>query len=131
MGYQNSTYYFLIFLLIAASFFAALPFVRGAFSNYSDSYIISEMNRAQSDMYFYKRENGNFHYACIRSDIAMLISKALYELGSGLSCTTNDNEENLALYVTLRSGEIYCVDSSGTQSYIKDTEKPLGHCPNG
>jgi hypothetical protein len=130
MGYQNSSYYFLIFIIISVSFLSAIPFIKKTFSKTSDSYIVSEMNRVQSNMYFYKKENNNYKYACIHSDVSMLITKVLYELGSGLSCTTSDNENNIALYATLHSGDIYCVDSSGLRLYTNKTQKILGHCSN-
>ena len=128
MGYKNSTYYFMVFVVLSISFLAAMPSIKNIFSKTSDAYIIAEMNRVQSNMYFYKKKNNNYKYACIHSDVSMLITKVLYELGSGLSCTTSDNENNIALYVKLNSGDIYCVDSNGLQLYTNKKQKTLGHC---
>jgi hypothetical protein len=116
---------FIVFAMIAFSF---IPFMKKAFSKTSDDYIVAEMNRVQAEMYFYKLENNNFKYACISSNVSMLISNTLYELGSGLSCTSDAYYNNLSLYTVLNSGSVYCIDSSNFQGYIDTSFNPMGYC---
>lgn len=125
--YQSQSYFFIIFIVIGTMALAAIPAMKKAFAKSSDDFIMSEMRRVQSEMYFYKIKNGGFKYACLNSDANMLVSNALYELGSGLSCITTIDMQNIALYTKLHSKKIFCVDSKGYNDFVGN-KVPRGHC---
>ncbi len=125
--YQSQSHYFVIFIVISVMAFSMIPAIKKTFTKTSDDYIISEMKRVQSEMYFYKVKNKSFKYACIGSDVNMLISNVLYELGSGLSCVTTVDMQHVALYTILNSKKVFCVDSNGYNDYV-DNVIPRGHC---
>ncbi len=126
--YKAKSSIFLIFIVISAMAFAALPALFDAFAKASDIVVIENMKRVQSEMYFYEIDNGNYRYACIGGDYIVLQNKILLESGNGLSCTTNELETSISLYTKLKSDKIYCVDSLGYQGYIDENIRLLGRC---
>ncbi|MCD5389979.1 MAG: hypothetical protein LR005_01145 [Candidatus Pacebacteria bacterium] len=125
--YQSQSHFFVVFLVIAVMALTAIPAMKKSFAKTSDNFIIHEMKRVQSEMYFYKIEHNGFKHACLSGDVSMLVSDVLYELGSGLSCVTSVDVQNIALYTTLHSEKIFCVDSKGYSGFIEN-KLPRGHC---
>ena len=99
-----------------------------AFSQTSDTFVIHEMKRVQTEMIYYEMDYGNYNNACISGDFVILQNKVLLESGSGVSCTTNKNKTQISIYTELSTGEIYCVDSEGTQTIIDFELRPSGRC---
>ena len=126
--YQKSSHFFLIFIVIGVSALAAIPSMLRAFSQTSDTFIKEEMKRTQVEIMYYDIEYGNFKNACISGDFVVLQNKVLLESGSGVSCTTNENKTQISIYTRLSNGDVYCVDSEGTQTVIEHDIRPTGRC---
>ena len=127
---NNSSYYFLIFIILGISGLAAIPSMLKAFSKTSDTYLMEEMKRVQTELMFYQLDNESFKNVCSGADFTILQNKALLESHGGISCTTNTNKTQLSLYTTLKSKEVYCVDSEGNQGIIDSSFSPKGRCSN-
>ena len=125
---KQSSPFFLIFIMIAVLAFAGIPPLMRAFDDTSDRYVISEMHKVQSDLYFYHFDHGSFYHACISGNFIILENKVLLESGSGVSCTTSSDKQSLSLYTRLKSGEIYCVDSHDYRGIVGEDIYPTGYC---
>lgn len=129
MQYKSSSYFFLVFIVLAASAFAALPTVKKSFTHFSEEYIESEMVQIQSHMFFYKIEEGSFHGFCQDRPVLTLGYEILSETDSGLSCLLAQDFSGVALFFGLSSGETYCVDASGFSGVLSFSPRNLsGHC---
>lgn len=126
--YQTQSHFFVVFLVIAVMAFAMVPPILKAFANTSDSYVIAELKKAQSEMFFYELDNGSFKNACIRGGIGLVQSTVLIESGNGVSCTSSNNYKSIALRTNLQSGELYCVDSLGFLGFVKGEKGLSGNC---
>ena len=130
MDNTNKSYFFLIFIIIGVSAIAVIPSLKKSFSKASDTFIMEEMRRVQTDMFYYELDHGSFNGACISGDFVMLQNKILLDSGAGLSCTTDKNKSRLSLYTKLSTGDTYCVDSEGEQGIVHHKLKPTGRCSN-
>lgn len=126
--YQTQSHFFIIFLVIAAMAFATIPPVLKAFAKTSDTYVVSELKKAQSEMFFYELDNGSFKNACMRGEIGLVQSSVLIESGNAVSCTSSDKYKTIALRTELQSGEIYCVDSLGFLGFVDSKKGLSGNC---
>lgn len=125
---SSSFYYFLVFLVVGVFALSATPFILHAFASASETIIIENMKKAQTDLYFYDAEYGGFQYVCIAGNIVVLQNDLLLEYADGLSCTVSENYRNVSLYTTLNKGKKYCVDSLGYQGFISSEKPPQGRC---
>lgn len=126
-AYVTESYFFMVFIVIGAMALASIPFFINAFDDASDSFVVENMKKAQSEIYVYDMENINFKNACIRGGFILLHNTILLESGNAVSCVLNKNYKKLSLYTRLESGKTFCVDSGGYQGYVSGTI-PRGRC---
>lgn len=112
--YRVQSTYFLIFITISAIAFVAIPFVRDAFTNISDTYIKAQMNRIRSEMFLGYRGAGSFDHTCYVGTTGDIIRDLIDEYGRKVVCHTNHPKNSeMFVYIELHSGEFYSVDSLG------------------
>ncbi|MFT6361466.1 MAG: hypothetical protein ACJA2Z_000458 [Candidatus Paceibacteria bacterium] len=112
--YKVQSTYFLIFIVISFMAFAAVPAMKSTFSGASDSFVKARMNHIQGEMFFVNQGRGSFSATCYDGVIASIIEDLIQEYGKKVVCRTNKPyDSKMFIYVELRSGEFYCVDSEG------------------
>ena len=105
--------YFLIFIAISAMAFAAIPMVKSTFASSSDAYMKSQLNRVQAELFFIDQGRGSFKNACYTGSVGILIQDLIQEYGKKVVCRTNLDHSKMLVYIELRSGVFYCIDSVG------------------
>ncbi len=107
------TTYFLIFIVIATTFIIAIPHVKTSLADASDAYATSQMKRIQAEMFFAEQKRGSFQHACYSGSIGVLVQDLISEYGKKVICRTNNTYSEMIVYVELRAGDFFCVDSRG------------------
>jgi hypothetical protein len=108
-----NTTYFLIFVIIAATAFAAIPAMKTSFADVSDTYVKSQISRIQGEMFFMEQTKGNFKNACFTGEIGLLVQDMINEYGEHVVCRTNSDYSKMIVYAKLRAGDYLAVDSAG------------------
>ena len=117
--YLLQSHYILLFIVITTLTFSAIPFIDTAFSDFSDSYVKSEMRTIQGEMFFYKQGRGSFTHSCESGKIGLIIQDIIKEHGSYVSCRINKPlDSKMIVCAQLRSSSYNCVDSLGTMCEI-------------
>lgn len=130
VNYFSFGHYFLIFLIIAASAYAAMPFVQNTFRDISDTYVRSQMQRVQSEVLFLSARNHNFRHVCFEGIIHETLKDIIQGHSKYTSCRSNIPEySELIICSYLKSGRYLCVDGIGISCEI--TFEPSGYqCRN-
>lgn len=126
--YQTESHFFMVFLTIAVMFFLAIPAVFSMFAQSKSKYVISELKRAQAEMFFYEIDNGDYKRACISGFLGFSQSKLVLETGNGVSCVVSDDFRSLSMYTRLNKGDYFCVDSTGFSGITKNISFKKGYC---
>ena len=128
--YLFQSKFFLIFLLISACVFSAIPVVKHSFKQASDTYVKERMHYVQTELFFYDLHSPKARLICSAGEMTLLQNEIIFESGNTLSCSFNKETPSLSLYTLLqRNNETYCVDTLGYAGVI-DTTHPvaLGRC---
>ncbi len=130
MWQRNSSYYFLIFLLIAVSFAAFLPSWKRTLAKTSQDVVRYHMDAFGSELLYEKEQGKDFSGTCVNPSAISLSYLAIEELpGVSLVCRENEDGESAAFFVEFGRGEWYCVDSYGYAGYVDEpTEPGAGYC---
>lgn len=127
--YVFQSKFFIVFVAIAAMAFAALPFMKHSFSDTSDTYIRSQMDRISGEMLFIERRAGVFDHTCTKGAIGNILNDVIQEYGRSTVCRTNPPKNSeMIVYTQLHSGEYYCVDSLGVSCEISYEPKKGFRC---
>jgi len=106
--------FFIIFIAISAMAFSAIPFMRNSFADVSDSYVISQLNRLQSEMLLTKTKEGTFKNSCITGNVNGIVIDLIKNDVSKMICKTNSPLfSKMMTCALLKNRNYYCVDSSG------------------
>ena len=112
--YRVQSTYFLMFILISAIAFVAVPVMKDSFSSISDSYVKSQMKRIQTEMFFIDQGRGSFRHTCYTGSVGIIIRDLIQEYGKKVVCRTDKPlDSKVFIYVELRSGAFLSVDYLG------------------
>lgn len=125
---SNSSYYFLVFIVIGVFALSVIPSLKKSFAQASRVLVINTLKKVQADMFYISIEQGDFYRACSGSAASANIELIL-ETGNAISCTVSDNYQNMAVSAQLKAGEFYCVDSNGFSGEVYQSAQG-GHCSN-
>ena len=94
--------------------FAGIPMMKSAFADTSDVYVKSRIESIQGEMFFAEQKRGSFTHACYTGSIGLIVQDLIKEYGKRVVCRTNTPyHSKMFVYVELRSGLFYAVDSLG------------------
>ncbi len=129
--YKTETTYFLVFILIAVTSFAAIPFMVDSLNSYSDSYIRSQINKIQAEMLFIDIKKGEYDKLCYTGETGNIISDLINENSKYISCRTNKpNHSKAIICAQLKVGSYYCADSIGVTCYVYNEPIHSYSCKN-
>ncbi len=128
MYYRNSSYYFLIFIVVGLFSLIGAVFAQKAIRKNQDAYLIARMQETQDDIIFHKSAYQDMAKACFSGEVSLLNIDLNYDLGNYASCFLSKDKKHLALVAELSSGEKYCVDTEGHRAYLNSEDKVRGYC---
>lgn len=129
--YKTETTYFIMFILMMAVSFSAMPFITNALSDYSDSYVRSQMKKIQGEMLFIDVKAGEYDRICYYGKTGLVINELVQERNNYVSCRTNKPQNTQALVCAgLKGGSYYCVDSAGVSCEVFNEPTEVYRCKN-
>lgn len=106
------TTYFLIFTIIAVTLYIVTPVLYASFSDVSDTYARSQLQRIQGEMFFVE-ESTLSQQTCYTGNLGELIQDLINEYGKKVVCRVNSQTSEMIVYAELRSGQFHATDSHG------------------
>jgi hypothetical protein len=109
--------YFLIFIVIGSFFLTILPNILGILSEASDRFAISKMQHIQTEIILHKmKKNENFYNACSTG----FLRQEVHQIERNVYCRTNKDSTKIMIYIILRDGFYYAVDSLGVNCTLPE-----------
>ena len=117
------TTYFLIFTIIAVTLYIVTPVMYASFSDASDTYARSQLQRIQGEMFFIEKSKLS-QQSCYVDILGGLVQDLINEYGKKVVCRFNTQTSEMIVYAELRSGKFHAIDSYGVSCDIP--QEPVG-----
>jgi len=127
--YLTSSHAIVLIVALAALGLSALPFVRNAQNDFSDAYVVRQLQRAQAEMVHYKITNGSFDQGCYDGPVSEILQDIIPEYGKRVTCITNKPLfTKMMICAELRSESHMCVDDGFVSCELSSQPKYTTSC---